>query len=143
MNLDPIRNAAAGLFYQLLQSMPDTSGIWTASGTQDGSDLVMPALAGVAAAVTTALLLGVYFRTGYRSYRDMIRHGLAAAVGLSVLAFVIYDMRNATIAHLAKTPVRPAVQFEPHWRTAAVSATMLASEMGQTASCARGASGLS
>lgn len=136
MTPDEIRNAAAeltGLFRQLLQSMTDASTIWPASGIDDGSSLVMPALAGVAAAMTVALMLAIYFQTGYRSYRDMIRHGLAAAVGLTVLAFVVYDMRDATIAHVAKTPVRPAVQFEMQWRTAAVRVKTLATEMDRAA----------
>ena len=121
MNLDPIRNAVAeltGRFHQLLQSVTNGPAIWPAQDTDDGSGLLMPAVAGAAAAVTVALLLVIYFRTGYRSYRDMIRHGLAAAVGLSVLAFVIYDVRNATVAHVAKTPIRPAVQFDLKWQTA-------------------------
>lgn len=131
MDPDQIRNAAAeltALFHQLQQSVTDTSGIWPGEGTS-WSSLVMPALAGIAAAVTVALMLAIYFQTGYRSYRDMIRHGLAAAVGLSVLAFVIYDMRSATIAQVAKTPARPAVQFQMQWRTATVTARTLAAEM--------------
>lgn len=134
MNPDQIRNAAAditGLFHQLLQSVMDPSPIWPASGGEDGSNLLLPALAGMAAAMTVALMLAIYFQTGYRSYRDMIRHGLAAAVGLSVLAFVIYDMRNATIAHIARTPIRPAVQFELKWQTATARAKMLSAEMGR------------
>ena len=134
MDPDQIRNAAAemtALFHQLQQSVTDMSGIWPGQGTGWSSQL-MPALAGVAAAVTVALMMAIYFQTGYRSYRDMIRHGLAAAVGLSVLAFVIYDMRSATIAHVAKTPVRPAVQFEMQWRTATVTARTLATEMDRT-----------
>lgn len=132
MNPDQIGNAATALtslFRQLLQSLTEASGGWPAIGAEGGSNLLMPALAGMAAAMIVALMLAIYFRTGYRSYSDMIRHGLAAAVGLAVLAFVVYDMRDATIAHVAKTPVRPAVQFEPRWRTAAVSASTLADEM--------------
>jgi hypothetical protein len=89
MHLDPIRNAAANIanFF--------SAGIWPDQGVDDGTGLLMPALAGIAAGVTVALMLAIYFQTGYRSYRDMIRHGLAAAVGLSLLAFVVYDMRNA------------------------------------------------
>ncbi len=132
MNLDPISTAVAqmtSLFHQLLHSMPD-AGIWPDEGADDGSGLLMPALAGVAAAITLALMLAIYFQTGYRSYRDMIRHGLAAALGLSLLAFAIYDMRNAALAHIAK--VRPAAGFELQWQTTTERARTLAAEMGRT-----------
>jgi hypothetical protein len=86
----------------LLQLFPD-----------DGSlGLLMSGLAGVAAAVAVALLLTVYFQTGYRSYRDIARHGLAAVVALGLLAFVAYDMRHAALAYLGINPTKPAVEFE-------------------------------
>ena len=128
MNLDPISTAAAqmaSLFRQVLHSMPD-AGIWPNQGA-DG--LLMPALAGVAAAITVALMLAIYFQTGYRSYRDMIRHGLTAALGLSLLAFVIYDMRNAALAHIARAQVRPAAEFELQWQKTTARARTLAAEM--------------
>lgn len=133
MNLEPLHSAAAEmtlLFHQLLQSLTDPSAIWPDRDIDDGSGLLMPALAGVAAAVTVALMLAIYFQTGYRSYRDMIRHGLAAALGLSLLAFVIYDMRNAAIAHIAR--VRPASEFELEWQKATERAKTLAAEMDRT-----------
>ncbi len=132
MNLDPISTAVAqmtSLFHQLLHSMPD-AGMWPDEGADDGSGLLMPALAGVAAAITLALMLAIYLQTGYRSYRDMIRHGLAAALGLSLLAFAIYDMRNAALAHIAK--VHPAARFELQWQTTTERARTLAVEMGRT-----------
>jgi hypothetical protein len=119
MNLDPIRDAASeatGLLHSLLQSMPDTALISPDQGFDDGTGFLMPALAGIAAAITVALMLAIYFETGYRSYRDMIRHGLTAAAGLSLLAFAAYDMRNVALAHLAPTSARPATQFELRWR---------------------------
>jgi len=108
--------------------MTDTSPIWPDQAAGDGSGLLMPALAGVAAAVTVALMLAIYFQTGYRSYRDMIRHGLAAALGLSLLAFVIYDMRNAALAHIARTQ-GPAARFELQWQRTTERARTLAAEM--------------
>ena len=128
MNLDPISTAAAqmaSLFRQVLHSMPD-AGIWPNQGA-DG--LLMPAPAGVAAAITVALMLAIYFQTGYRSYRDMIRHGLTAALGLSLLAFVIYDMRNAALAHIARAQFRPAAEFELQWQKTTARAKTLAAEM--------------
>jgi hypothetical protein len=137
MNFDPISAAVAqmtSLFHQMLQSMPDNSGIWPDQSADDGSGLLMPALAGVAAAVTLALMLAIYFQTGYRGYRDMIRHGLTAALGLSLLAFVIYDMRNAALAHIARAQLRPAAQFELQWQTTTERARALAAEMDRSRS---------
>jgi hypothetical protein len=74
--------------------------------------LLMSGLAGVAAALAVAILLTVYFRTGYRSLRDIVRHGLAAALALGLLAFVISDMRHAARAYLGINPTKPAVEFE-------------------------------
>ena len=131
MNIDPISTAVAqltSLFHQVLHSVPDTP-IWPDHGA-DGNGFLMPALAGVAAALTVALMLAVYFQTGYRSYRDMIRHGLAAALGLSLLAFVIYDMRNAALAHIVRTQPRPAAEFDLQWQQTTQRAKTLAAEMG-------------
>ena len=50
--------------------------------------MLMSGLAGVAAALAVAIMLTVYFRSGYRSTRDIVRHGLAAAMVLGLLAFV-------------------------------------------------------
>ena len=107
----------------------NAAGILPDLSADDGTGLLMPALAGVVAAVTVALALAIYFQTGYRSYRDMIRHGLAAAIGLALMAFVIYDMRNAAMAHLVKTSVEPTAQFELQWRETTERAKELATEM--------------
>ena len=72
----------------------------------------MSALAGVAAALAMAILLSVYFRTGYRTGRDVLRHGLAATLVLALIAFVAYDMRQAALAYLGINPAKPAVEFE-------------------------------
>jgi hypothetical protein len=135
MNPDPIRHAAAGansFLASLVPPIPDTSAIWPGHAVDDGSGLLMPALAGIAAGVTVALMLTIYFQTGYRSYRDMIRHGLAAALGLSLLAFVIYDMRNAALAHILKSPANATAQFELQWQATTDRAKALAAEMEHT-----------
>jgi hypothetical protein len=124
MNLDPLHNATA----KMTGLVSSVAGIWPDLGAGDGAGLVMPALAGVAAAVTLALALAIYFQTGYRSYRDMIRHGLAAAIGLALMAFVIYDMRNAAMAYLVRTE-RPTAQFELQWQKTTERAKELAAEM--------------
>ena len=108
------------------------AGFWPDFGTDDGNALVMPALAGIAAATTVALAVIIYFQTGYRSYRDMIRHGLVAAIGLTLLAFAIFDMRNAALAHLAARTAEPA-PFELQWKQTTERAKALAAEMDNRA----------
>src|SRR3569832_1821210 len=95
------------------------AAFWPDFGADDGTGLVMPGLAGSAAATTVALALAIYFQTGYRSYRDMIRHGLVAALGLTLLAFAIFDMRTAALAHISMWQIRPTAQFELQWLEAA------------------------
>jgi hypothetical protein len=134
MNLDPLHNAAAGLtsvLASMQQAAPDIIEIRPDSGVDDGAGLLMPMLAGIAAAMTVAFALRIYFQTGYRSYRDMIRHGLTAALGLALLAFIVYDMRNVALAHLARTSGRPAAEFELRWQQTAERAKALAAEMAR------------
>ena len=98
-----------------------------ADDTPDGVlGMLMSGLAGVAAALAVAIVLTVYFRSGYRSSRDMLKHGLAAMVVLALLAFVAYDMRHAAQAYLGINPAKPAVEFEirlPRAALATVSET--------------------
>src|ERR1700683_4489394 len=124
MNLDLLHTATAEL-----TSLVSAAGILPDLSADDETGLLMPALIGVVAAVTVALALAIYFQTGYRSYRDMIRHGLAAAIGLALMAFVIYDMRNAAMAHLMKTSVGPTAQFELQWQKTTERAKALTAEM--------------
>ncbi|MEH2527297.1 MULTISPECIES: acriflavin resistance protein [unclassified Bradyrhizobium] len=77
-----------------------------------GLGIIMSALAGIAAALAVAIVLSVYFRSGYRSRRDVFRHGLAASAVLVLLAFAVSDMRNAALAYLGLNPAKPAVEFE-------------------------------
>ena len=116
-------------FAGLIGMLSWLAGLWPDFGAEDGNGLVMPALAGIAAATTLALALTVYFQTGYRSYRDMIRHGLVAAIGLALLAFAIFDMRNAALAHIARAAVGPSAQFEMQWQQTSERAKALATEM--------------
>src|SRR5271165_6731491 len=78
-----------------LQAVADRMGLLPDDGPDGGLGLVMSALSGVAAALAVALALTLYFRTGYRSARDIVRHGLAAIAVLGLLLFVAYDMRHA------------------------------------------------
>ncbi|MEA2868684.1 MAG: hypothetical protein QOE39_3399 [Bradyrhizobium sp.] len=74
--------------------------------------MLMSGLAGIAAALAVAIMLTLYFRRGYRSARDMVRHSLAAAVVLGLLTFVASDMRHAALAYLGINPSKPEVEFE-------------------------------
>ena len=77
----------------------------------DGLSVLMSGLAGMAAALGVALLLTVYFRR-YRSARDMVRHGLAAAALLGLLAFAVYDMRPAALDYLGIGASKPQAGSE-------------------------------
>jgi hypothetical protein len=123
MNLDPIRNAAADVLSFF------STAIWPDPSIDDGTGLLMPAMAGIAAGMTVAFMLALYFQTGYRSYRDMIRHGLAAAVGLAIMAFAVSDMSNAALAYLVKTSPQPSSEFEQRWQKTSERAHALAAEI--------------
>jgi len=90
--------------------------------------ILMSALAGVATALAVALAMTVYFRMRYRTWRDVLRHGLAALAALALFAFAAYDMRHAALAYLGLNPSKPAVEFEirmPKETLAAVSDTQI------------------
>jgi hypothetical protein len=127
MNLDPISNVAS----EIASLFP--AGFWPDLAADDGTGLLMSALAGIAAALAVALALAVYFRTGHRSFRDIVRHGLGVAIALGLLAFAAYDIRNAAHADLAKTSLWSATEFELHWQKATARARELATEMDQRA----------
>ena len=95
-----------------LRMVSDSTGFVADDGPDGGLGLLMSGLSGVAAALAVAIMLTVYFRTGYRTLRDVVRHGLATALALGLLAFVAYDMRHAALAYLGINPAKPAVEFE-------------------------------
>ena len=106
----------------VLRVIGDFTGLFAADGPDGGLGMVMSGLAGVAAALAVAIMLTVYFRSGYRSARDVVKHGLAAAAVFALLAFVAYDMRHAALAYLGINPAKPAVEFEIRLPSAALSA---------------------
>jgi hypothetical protein len=96
-----------------------TALLKTAGGTglfddnvDGGLGMVISALAGVAAALALAILLLIYFRRGYRSPREIIRHSLAATLVAALLAFVVYDMGHAALAYLGINPAKPEIEFK-------------------------------
>jgi hypothetical protein len=95
-----------------LKMFGDTTGLFTDDSANGALGVLMSGLAGVAAALAVAIVLSVYFRSFYRSRRDLVRHGLAATLVLALLAFVASDMRHAALAYLGINPAKPAIEFE-------------------------------
>jgi hypothetical protein len=87
-----------------LKAIADSTGLWPGDGPDGWSGMAMSGLAGAAAALAVAIMLTVYFRTRYRSTRDIVRHGLAAAFVLGLLAFAAHDMGHAALAYLGIVP---------------------------------------
>ena len=96
----------------LLKMVGDSTGLFADDSPDGWLGLAMSGLAGVATALAVAIVLTVYFRSRYRSARDILRHGYAAALVLGLLAFVAYDMRHAALAYFGINPAKPAVEFE-------------------------------
>jgi hypothetical protein len=108
----PAAEAPGDSVASVLRVIDDFTGLFATDGSDGGLGMVMSGLAGVATALAVAIMLSVYFHSGYRSARDVVRHGLAAAAVLALLAFVAYDMRHAAMAYLGINPIKPAVQLE-------------------------------
>jgi hypothetical protein len=104
-----------------VKTIASAAGILADESPDGWLGLLMSGLSGVAAALAVAILLTVYFRSGYRSFRDVFRHGLAAALVLGLFAFVAYDMRHAALAYLGINPTKPAIEFEIRLPKAALS----------------------
>jgi len=106
-----------------LKMVGDSTGLIADDSPDGWLGLIMSGLAGVATALAVAIILTVYFRSRYRSARDILRHGFAtAALVFGLLAFVAYDMRHAALAYLGINPAKPAVEFEIRLPMKAVSA---------------------
>ncbi len=106
----------------LLKMTADYTGLFADDSSDGVLGMLMSGLAGVATALAVAIMLTVYFRSQYRNVRDVVRHGLAAAAVVSLLAFVAYDMRHAALAYFGLNATSPAVEFEIRLPRAAVSA---------------------
>jgi hypothetical protein len=106
----------------LLKTVADSSVLFADDNPDGWLGLLTSALAGIAAALAVAITLTVYFRSGYRSVRDIVRHGLAAAAVFGLLAFVASDMRHAALAYLGMNASKPAVEFEIRLPKTAASA---------------------
>jgi hypothetical protein len=104
-----------------LKMVGGSSGLFADDSPDGALGMLMSGLAGIAAALAVAIMLTVYFRSGDRNLRDVVRHGLAAALVLGLLAFVASDMRHAALAYLGINASRPAVEFEIRLPKTAVS----------------------
>ena len=105
-----------------LKMVADMTGLFADNSSDGVMGMLMSGLAGIATALAVAIVLTVYFRSRYRSLRDVLRHGLAAAAVFGLVAFVAYDMRHAALAYLGINPTKPAVEFEIRLPRTAVSA---------------------
>jgi hypothetical protein len=105
-----------------LKMVADMTGLFADDSSDGVIGMMMSGLAGVATALAVAIVLTVYFRSRYRSVRDVVRHGLAAAAVFALVAFVAYDMRHAALAYLGINPAKPAVEFEIRLPKTAASA---------------------
>ena len=76
-----------------------------------GLGMAISALAGVAAALLVALVVSIYLRASYRSTRDIVMHGLAAALVFGLIVFAAYDMRHAALAYLGLNAPATVVEF--------------------------------
>jgi hypothetical protein len=104
-----------------LKTVADSTGLFADDSPDGWLGMLMSGLSGVAAALAVAIILTVYFRSGHRRISDIVRHGLAAAVVLGLLAFVAYDTRHAALAYLGINPAKPAIEFEIRLPKAALS----------------------
>jgi hypothetical protein len=126
MNLiSSFSNGLAGLAQPLilfLRGIAESAGLTIDDSPDSWSGVLMSGAAGIAAALAVAMILMVYFRSGYRTVSDIARHGLAAVVVLGLLAFVAYDLRDAALAYLGINSSKPEVEFEIRLPRAAASA---------------------
>jgi hypothetical protein len=105
-----------------LRGIAESAGLTIDDSPDSWSGVLMSGAAGIAAALAVAMILMVYFRSGYRTVSDIARHGLAAVVVLGLLAFVAYDLRDAALAYLGINSSKPEVEFEIRLLRAAASA---------------------
>jgi F0F1-type ATP synthase membrane subunit c/vacuolar-type H+-ATPase subunit K len=108
----------------LLKSVAARTGFVVDDSPDGWLGMLMSGLAGIAAALAIAILLTVYWQTGPRRIRDMVRHGLGAVLALGLFAFVAYDIRHAAQAYLGIIATEPAVEFEIRMPSTAVSAVV-------------------
>jgi hypothetical protein len=98
-----------------LAGLMGTLGGWAmalAAAFNERFGVLAPVVAGAATAVAVAIVMAIYYRTGNRSPRDILRHGVATIVVIGLLAFVASDMRHAAPDYLGINPSKPVVESE-------------------------------
>src|ERR1700680_3566002 len=98
----------------------DRTGLFADDSPDGWLGILMSGLSGVATALAVAIILTVHFHGRHHSARDTVRHGLADALALGLLAFVVYDTRHAGLAYLGINPAKPSIEFEIRLPKAAV-----------------------
>jgi hypothetical protein len=71
----------------VLKSIEDWAGLMD-DGSDGGLGILMWGLAGIAAALAIAIVLTIYFHHHRRTTRELVKHGLAAALALGLTAIV-------------------------------------------------------
>src|SRR5260370_35009254 len=89
-----------------LKMVADSTGFWADDSPDGWLGMLMSGLSGVAATLAVAIMLTVYFRSGDRSTRDIVSHGLAVAVVLGLFPFLAYRLRHAPLAYLGINPTQ-------------------------------------
>jgi hypothetical protein len=109
-----------------LTAVMATLGGWVTAWPATPDDrlgALAPVVAGAATAIAVALAVAIYLGSGYRTSRDILRHGVATVVVLGLLAFAAFDMRHAAFDYLGINPPKPAVGLEtPPPRATALAA---------------------
>jgi hypothetical protein len=95
----------------VLKAIEDWAGLMD-DGSDGGLGILMSGLAGTAAALAIAIVVTIYFHHRRRTTREVVKHGLAAALALGLIAFAASDMRHAALAYFGIGAAKPAVKFE-------------------------------
>jgi hypothetical protein len=95
----------------MLKSIEDWAGLMN-DGSDGGIGMLMSGLAGAATALAVAIALTIYFHHRRRTTREIVKHGLAVALALGLMAFVASDLRHAALAYFGIRPSKPVVEFE-------------------------------
>src|SRR2546428_12741699 len=89
-----------------LKMVGDRTGLFADDSPDGWLGILMSGLSGVAAALAVAIILTVYFRSGDRSFRDIVTHGLAPVLVLGLFPLRAYDIAPSAPAHLRLHPTK-------------------------------------
>jgi membrane associated rhomboid family serine protease len=113
-----------------LTALMATLGGWVTAWPATLDDRLGALVAGAATAIAVALAVAIYLGSGYRTSRDILRHGVATVVVLGLLAFAAFDMRHTAFDYLGINPPKPAVGLEtPPPRATALAANAVPNDV--------------